>query len=133
MNVDQNRLQLIIQRLGMPGELLIQSLQDIKEQSFIERQDLLAANPDWKLKTDIRLSSFGKLINICDRTQFSIDILGNMLDDDWCRVNINNNLRSDSGYKTALAVEFEKATKFGFGISIFYNNRIQLADIPSFS
>ena len=119
MKVDEKRVQVIFHRLGMRGDTLIQRLQVIKEQTFNDKQQLTAANPGWNPQKDARLLSLGKFINVCERTQFGLHILGSMLDDDWYQSNMENETQQDPEYKMILTVEFEKSLKYGFGMSLF--------------
>ncbi len=119
MKADEKRAQVIFHRLGMRGDTLIQRLQAIKEQAFNDKQRLTAANPGWNPQKDARLLSLGKFINVCERTQFGLHILGKMLDDDWYQSNMENETQQDPEYKMILTVEFEKSLKYGFGMSFF--------------
>jgi hypothetical protein len=119
MKPDEKRVQAIFHRLGMRGDTLIQSLQVIKEQAFNDKQQLTAASPSWNPQKDARLLSLGKFINVCERTQFGLYILGKMLDDDWYQSNMENETQQDPDYKMILTVEFEKSLKYGFGMSLF--------------
>jgi hypothetical protein len=119
MKPDEKRVQVIFHRLGMSGDALIQRLQDIKEQAFNDKQQLTTANPGWNPYKDARLLSLGKFINVCERTQFGLYILGKMLDNDWYQSNMANETQQDPDYKMILTVEFEKSLKYGFGMSLF--------------
>lgn len=119
MKADEKRVQVIFHRLGMPGDVLIQRLQAIKEQAFNDTKQLTTANLSWNLQKDARLLSLGKFINVCERTQFGLYILGKMLDDDWYQSNMANETQQDPDYKMILTVEFEKSLKYGFGMSLF--------------
>lgn len=119
MKFDEKRAQVICHRLGMPGDVLIQRLQLIKEQVFDDKKELTVANFGWNSQTDARLLSLGKFVNICERTQFGLHILGKMLDDDWYRSNMENETQQDPEYKMILTIEFEKLLKYGFGMSLF--------------
>lgn len=117
--IDKKRAQIILHRLGMPGDVLLQRLQAIKENAFNDKQRLSTANPNWNLSKDVRLLSLGKFINICERTQFCLHILGKMLDDEWYQNNMENETHQEPDYKLILTVEFERSTKYGFGMSLF--------------
>jgi hypothetical protein len=119
MKPDKKRVQIVLQLLGMPGDTLIQRLQVIKANAFNDKQQLTTANPGWSSQKDTRLLSLGKFINVCERTQFSLHILGKLLDDDWYQSNMENETQQDLDYKTILTVEFEKSVKYGFGMSLF--------------
>jgi hypothetical protein len=119
MKVDEKRVQVILHRLGMPGDTLIQRLQVIKEQGLKDKQQLTTANPGWNPKKDARLLSLGKFINVCERTQFGLHILGKMLDDDWYQSNMDDETQQNPEYKMILTVEFEESLKYGFGMSLF--------------
>jgi hypothetical protein len=119
MKPDEKRAQVILHRLGVSGDILIQRLQAIKEDAFNGKQQLITINPNWNPHKDVRLLSLGKFINICERTQFGLHILGKMLDDDWYQSNMEIETRQDPDYKMVLTVEFERSLKYGFGISIF--------------
>lgn len=119
MKPDEKRVQIILHRLGMRGDTLIQRLQAIKEQAFKDKQQLTTANPGWNPDMDARLSPLGKFINVVERTQFGLHILGKMLDDDWYQSNMENETQQDSDYKMILTVEFEKSLKYGFGMFLF--------------
>jgi hypothetical protein len=119
MKPDENRVQVIFHRLGMRGDILIQRLQAVKESAFNDKQRLTTANPGWNPQKDARLLSLGKFINVCERTQFGLHILGKLLDDDWYQSNLDDETQQDPAYKMILTVEFEKSVKYGFGISLF--------------
>jgi hypothetical protein len=119
MKHDEKRVRVILDRFGMSGDALIKRLQEIKEHAFNDKQQLTAANPKWNPHMDARLLSLGKFINICERTQFGLHILGKMLDDDWYQTNMENETQQDPDYKLILTVEFEKSLKYGFGMSLF--------------
>lgn len=119
MRPDKKRVQVIFHRLGMPGDILIQRLQIIKESAFNDKQRLTVANSTWNPQKDTRLLSLGKFINVCERTQFGLHILAKLLDDDWYQSNMENETQQDPDYKMILTVEFEKSLKYGFGMSLF--------------
>lgn len=119
MKPDEKRIQVISHRLGMCGDILIQRLQTLKEQAFNDKQQLIAANPCWNPQKDARLLSLSKFINVLERTQFGLHILGKMLDDDWYQSNMENETQQDPNYKMILTVEFEKSLKYGLGMSLF--------------
>ena len=119
MRPDKTRVQVISRRLGMPGDILIQRLQTIKENAINDTQQLTVANSTWNPQKDARLLSLGKFINVCERTQFGLHILTKLLDDDWYQSNMENETQQDPDYKMILTVEFEKSLKYGFGMSLF--------------
>lgn len=119
MKYDRNLYQAIRQRLGMNGDILIQDIQAKKEHAINEKQQLTISNHHWNPLTDVRLLSLGKLINLYDRTQFGLHILGMMLDDDWYQANMENETQQDPGYRKILILEFERSLKHGFGFSLF--------------
>jgi hypothetical protein len=119
MKPDEKRAQVIFHRLGMPGYVLLQRIQVIKEQALNDKQQLTVANTGWNPQKDARLLSLGKFINITERTQFGLHILGKMLDDEWYQSNMENETQQDPDYKMILTVEFEQSLKYGFGMSLF--------------
>ena len=72
-------IAIIFARFGMRGDILLQRLQQIKESAFQDRSSLSAKNPSWDTRRDARLRSLQKLINIIDRTQFQVHIIGKLL------------------------------------------------------
>jgi len=119
MKIDQIRAEATMQRLGMQGNILNQQLQDIKEKAFIEKQNLEIKHPGWNAFNDVRLLTLGKFINNCEITQFSLHILGKLLDDDWYESNLTHETQKKTDYKLILTIEWEKATKYRFGTSLF--------------
>ncbi len=119
MKIDKRRARAITQRLGMPGDVIIQRLQIVKENTFIEKQNLTTAHPNWNIQKDARLLMLGKLINICEITQFSLHLLRKALDDEWYQSNLTHKTQQDPEYRMILTIEWERATKYRFGMSLF--------------
>lgn len=119
MQFDQKRADVVVQRLGMGIDVLLSRLQAIKEKAFYERQGLMSINSHWDKRKEYRLSALGKFINIFDITQFSIDLLGKILMEDWYRENLANEGQQEPDFKMVLTVEWERTTKYRFGMSLF--------------
>jgi len=119
MKLDEKRVPFIFQHLRMDRNTIIQNLQMLKEQAFIDKQQLTADNPGWNPQKDARLLSLGKFINICDRTQFGLHILGKMSDPVWYIRNMENKTQLDPEYKKILTGEFATSLRYGFGMSLF--------------
>ncbi len=117
--LDDKRVRVILHRLGMNGEVITQRLQTIKETAFNDKLRLITVHPGWNAQKDARLLSLGKFVNVCDRTQFGLHILGKLLDDEWYQQNMENESQQDPQYKMILTVEYEKSLKYGFGMSLF--------------
>lgn len=83
MKIDEKRTWAIIQRLGMRGDVLINRLQEIKSNTIYEKQNLENDHTNWDNLKDARIMVFGRLTNILEITQFSINLLGKTLDDDY--------------------------------------------------
>jgi hypothetical protein len=117
--LDRERSNIILSRFGMRGDVLLQRLQQLKESIFQGRERLAAQNPTLDTEQDARLKALQKLINVIERTQFQVHIIGKLLDDDWCQANLQNETQQGQDYKRMLIVELEITTKYGFGMSFF--------------
>jgi hypothetical protein len=117
--LNKERINIIVSRFGMRGDILLKRLQNIKEHAFRERTQLLTQYPSWNPEQDARAKSLQKLINVIERTQFQVHIIGKLLDDDWCQHNLENETQQGRDYKKMLIVELEITTKYGFGMSLF--------------
>lgn len=119
MKIDEKRTWAIIQRLGMRGDVLINRLQEIKSNTIYEKQNLENDHTNWDNLKDARIMVFGRLTNILEITQFSINLLGKTLDDEWYQSNMDHETQQDPEYKMILTIEWETATKYRFGMSLF--------------
>src|SRR5262245_40976755 len=119
VRIDHSRANVILHRLGMNGDVLNQHLQDLKERVFQDKAHLATTNPSWNVQQDARLLSLSKFINIVERTQFSLHILGKLLDEDWYQANLDHPTQQEADYKLILTVEIERSTKYSFGMSLF--------------
>jgi len=119
MQPDEKLVQVIFHLLGMRGDTLIKRLQTLKERVVNDMQQLTAANPGWNPQKDARLLSLNKFINICERIQFGLHILGKMLNDPWYKRNMENATQLDPEYRKFLTVGFATSLRYGFGMSLF--------------
>jgi hypothetical protein len=103
----------------MNGDVLTQNLQELKERVFHDKEHLTSANASWDVQRDARIIALGKFINIVERTQFGVHLLGKLLDEDWYQTNLDHPTQQEPDYKLILTVEFEKSTKYNFGMSLF--------------
>jgi hypothetical protein len=106
-------------RFRMRGDVLLQRLQQIKERAFQDRSKLVSQYPDWSRGSDARLYSLGKIINIVERTQYLVNSIGKLMDDEWSDANLENETQRNQDYRCRLVVELEITAKYGFGMSFF--------------
>jgi hypothetical protein len=118
-SLNEERVQLIHSRLGFQGDTLLKALQRLKEGAARDLSRLASANPGWDSERDARLVAFRKFTHTVERTQFQIQLLGQLADDDWCRANLEDRGEANAEYWRALAAEFETATRYAFGMSVF--------------
>lgn len=117
--MDERRAGVLMQRLGMRGDVLIQRLQAIKENTFLEKQNLSTANPNWNSQKDARLLVLRRFIHIFEFTQFNLHLLGKALDEEWYQSIVENKTQQEPEYQMFLTIEWEKVTKYRFGMSLF--------------
>ena len=117
MNVNQKRGSIIIRRLGMNGQVLQQRLADIQRDIVDDKKQMIAANPNWDIREDVRITSLNILAVIVARTGLGVEFLSELLDDDWWEAHLSEPLPEDE--KTSRTVSFEQIIKYNFGMGFF--------------
>lgn len=117
MNVNQKRGDIIVHRLGMNGQNLQQELADIQLAIVTDKKQMIATNPNWDVKKDMRITSLNNLAVIVARTGLGVEFLSELLDDDWWETHLSNSLPEDD--KIARTVSFEQIIKYNFGMDFF--------------
>jgi len=117
MNINQKRGGIIVHRLGMNGQVLQQRLADIQRAIVDDKNQMIAANPNWDAKKDVRITSLNNLAVIVARTRLGIVFLSELLDDNWWEAHLSEPLPEDD--KISHTVSFEQIIKYNFGMSFF--------------
>jgi len=116
MKINQKRRQIIISLLGMNGNELQERLEIIGQSVIMNKNQFIMDNPSWKVQTDARITSLGKLINYIEVTRLSIQFLSELFDDDWFD---HHSPSSQPELRDTLAMIYENKVKYEFGMDFF--------------
>ena len=116
MRLNLERGQIATSRLGMNGVELQKRLENIQLRVLQEKNMLIADNPSWDIRNDVRITTLNNLFISLGRTRLGIQFLGELLDDDWFD---KNSPGSTQELRIDQVVSFEKLIKYSFGMDFF--------------
>lgn len=117
--ISDERRTIIIHRFGIPIQIVMQRLQQLKEDALQEHTRLISVYKGWMLDKDARLKALSNFFTVIERTQFQILIVAKLADDEWCEANLDNEVQQPEGFKNILIARVESSTKYSLGMSMF--------------
>jgi len=115
VNLNRERATIIINHLGMNGGELSKKIEIVQKSVLDDLHNLETTYQAW-LKSDARLTSLRNMASHLGRTRLEIEVLGDLLDDEWfdCHsVDLNQKSRTEE------TVQFARLMKYSFGMDLF--------------